>query len=127
MLVRWVGQQRDYRSSDGPGGVHMVAQKLATPGSASLVAAVFLASAAQCMAQATARDVARQALPSVVTIVTTDAQGRETGLGSGFIVRDSGVIVTNFHVIRDATAATVNLQSGDRYRVDGVLDADVQK
>ena len=100
---------------------------LVTGKRASFVAAVFLASAAESYAQATARDVARNGLPSVVTIVTMDPQGRETGLGSGFVVRENGVIVTNYHVIRDAAAATIRLQSGDQYHVNGVLDADVEK
>jgi hypothetical protein len=93
----------------------------------ALTLAALSMSAVEVLAQATARDVARQALPSVVTIVTTNAQGQDMMLGSGFIVHENGVIVTNYHVIRDAAGATVRTQSNERYAVEGVLDADVEK
>lgn len=48
-------------------------------------------------------DVARKVVPSVVAIVTNK------GSGSGVIVRDEGYIVTNSHVISNATAMTVIL------------------
>ncbi|MGV6820930.1 MAG: trypsin-like peptidase domain-containing protein [Parvularcula sp.] len=71
-------------------------------------------------------------MPSVVNISTatkaapsfgvggaaaTARQG--TSLGSGFIVDPSGIVVTNFHVIRDAASITVTLESGEEY--DAVL------
>lgn len=38
------------------------------------------------------------------------------GVGSGFIVNPKGYILTNHHVIEDATRITVGLQSGEKYR-----------
>src|SRR6185295_15095122 len=38
------------------------------------------------------------------------------GVGSGFIVSRDGYILTNEHVIDDATRITVGLQSGEKYR-----------
>jgi serine protease Do len=45
-------------------------------------------------------------------------------VGSGFIVEKSGYIVTNFHVVTDASRITVKLESGEEYtaRVVGVDD-----
>lgn len=40
---------------------------------------------------------------------------RSAGLGSGFIVRDDGVIVTNAHVVAGATTVTVMLRDGTTY------------
>src|SRR5690606_33412836 len=84
-------------------------------------------------------DLAEQLLPAVVNIASTaevseqsltgDPQldeffkeffdqnrpggpRRETSLGSGFVIDAEGYIVTNNHVIQDATEVTVRLQDG---------------
>ncbi len=87
-------------------------------------------------------EIARRVEPAVVNIETTQAQVEisekdedkedETnplldmfrrqprraprGVGSGFIVSPKGYILTNHHVIEDATRITVGLQSGEKYR-----------
>ena len=61
-----------------------------------LVATVKNSSAGSCDSQAVARDV----LPSVVTIFVNGSTG--SGSGSGAIMREEGVIVTNDHVISSA-------------------------
>jgi serine protease Do len=78
--------------------------------------------------------------PSVVTVQTQVVEavpadfyeqffggrsGRRTsaGLGSGFIVREDGVIVTNAHVVSGATTISVALQDGTTYRAK-LLGAD---
>ena len=38
-----------------------------------------------------------------------------TGVGSGFIIDQDGLIVTNHHVIQDAEKITITLQTGKRY------------
>lgn len=50
----------------------------------------------------TPREIAQNAFPSVVLLLTQDAQGQPLALGSGFFVRP-GVIATNLHVIDGAT------------------------
>ena len=54
------------------------------------------------------------------------------GVGSGFIVDSKGYVLTNHHVIEDATRITVGLQSGEKYRgtvvgVDSETDVAVLK
>jgi serine protease Do len=54
--------------------------------------------------------VARQALPAVVNVTTdvvTNAGATGQGVGTGFIVRADGVIVTNCHVVEGGTKITV--------------------
>jgi hypothetical protein len=46
------------------------------------------------------RTVARRVLPSLVTISVYDAQGKQLGTGSGFLLSSEGVIATCFHVIQ---------------------------
>ena len=50
-------------------------------------------------------DVVDQVLPAVVNVVVETPAGQ--GEGSGFVIREDGIIVTNFHVVESATSITV--------------------
>jgi putative serine protease PepD len=66
--------------------------------------------------------VAQQASASVVTIETTGTTGQgafsvqDTGAGSGFIVAANGLILTNYHVVKDTETLTVTLTTGRQYK-----------
>jgi hypothetical protein len=68
--------------------------------------------------------VARIANPATVMIVTLNNHGDTLGLGSGFVVTATGVIVTNYHVMRGASAAIVRFSSGEQFDRVQALDAD---
>lgn len=53
--------------------------------------------------------------PSVVKIETRHPSARNTGIGSGVILRKDGFIITNFHVIRNAQTIKVYLPNGKTY------------
>jgi len=74
-----------------------------------------------------ARVITRKLLPTVVTIKTFDGNGKGIALGSGFVVDSKGLIVTNYHVIDKADAATVKFPNGGEERVQGVVEADPEK
>jgi S1-C subfamily serine protease len=48
--------------------------------------------------------------------------GRPNGAGSGFIISSNGYIVTNSHVVKDATRIEVNLQDGRHFVAELVGD-----
>jgi serine protease Do len=48
----------------------------------------------------------------------------QQGVGSGFVVRSDGVVLTNYHVIEHAQAVTVKLPDGREFRAQGVLGSD---
>jgi serine protease Do len=50
-------------------------------------------------------DVVEQVLPAVVNVVVQTAQGQAEG--SGFVIREDGIIVTNFHVVERASSIKV--------------------
>jgi len=58
------------------------------------------------------------ALPAVVVIETNE------GLGSGFIIKPDGIIVTNHHVVANAKEMAVKLSSGEIYRNVYLLSSD---
>jgi hypothetical protein len=63
--------------------------------------------------------------PSVVRIVTKGEYGG--GLGSGFVVTDTGMIVTNYHVIEGSKSAEVTFKNGMKRPVLGFYRTDHQR
>ncbi|WP_228386307.1 S1C family serine protease [Ornithinicoccus halotolerans] len=64
-------------------------------------------------------EIARTSLPSVVLI--SAGEGRAAGVGSGFVIREDGYIVTNAHVVSGAGAEGLTVEFAD----DSVHDAEV--
>ena len=55
-------------------------------------------------------DVTENALPSVVQIIT------DSGSGTGFIVSEDGLVVTNRHVVEGERQVTIRFATGEEYR-----------
>jgi len=72
----------------------------------------------------TVEQLAAQARPSVVVITVTGRDGRQQGLGTGFIVAADGLIATNRHVIGDARPIRVRLADGREFPVTAVHATD---
>ncbi len=87
----------------------------------SLLAVLVSYSLAQPAAQETVAGVVKRSSDAVVLIVISDSTGKETALGSGFLVTADGEIVTNNHVIKEAHSAVVRLSNGAFFPVSGVL------
>jgi putative serine protease PepD len=67
-------------------------------------------------------EILRVAVPAVVAIVADGGPGRGGGAGTGFVVSQDGVIVTNSHVIQGATQLEARFADGSR-RTATVLGA----
>lgn len=92
------------------------------PSVAALVLLLCLGTAPEASAQA-ARQIAKQAFPSVVLLVLEQADGKTISQGSGFFVR-SDVVVTNYHVIAEATRGVAKIVGKDAaYAIAGVIAA----
>lgn len=63
----------------------------------------------------------------IFLIETFDDEGRKRGTGSGFAVSSDGSAITNYHVIRGASRATVKFGDGTVGSVDGVGSYDKQR
>ncbi len=98
--------------------------------SLALVILMLCATATPCklkaQTQETTEQVVKKCSDAVVLIFVSDS-GKETGLGSGFIISSDGKIVTNYHVIKDAQKALVKLTNGAFFPVESVLASDSVK
>ena len=72
----------------------------------------------------TVEQLAAQARRSVVVITVMGRDGRQQGLGTGFIVAADGLIATNRHVIGDARPIRVRLADGREFPVTAVHATD---
>ena len=68
--------------------------------------------------------IAKAANGAIVSIVMSDKDGHAIAQGSGFLISNDGVILTNYHVIAEGSSAVVKLPDGTLYVVDGVLASD---
>jgi len=79
-------------------------------------------------------EIFKKVAPGVVIITVLREEGTGTdillgamGQGSGFIVKEEGVIVTNFHVVDCAQSIEVKLQNGTVYPVTGIIHFDPER
>jgi len=66
-------------------------------------------------------EIVKQVQPSVVVVTFSGRDGRTQGIGSGFIVREDGLIATNLHVIGEARPISVRLLDGRTFDVVSVF------
>lgn len=61
---------------------------------------------------------------SVVVVMCDGPENRNVGLGSGFIIDGSGLIVTNLHVVEKASSVRIKAGDDVTYPVEGVVKID---
>ena len=69
---------------------------------------------------------AKTARPAVMLLVVSDATGKEiaTGTGNSHMVSSDGKLITNHHVIENASSAIAKAENGGLFSVEGVLADD---
>ena len=67
------------------------------------------------------KDVVGPIQESVVTVINYDVDGDISSIGSGFFISESGILVTNFHVLVGAYSASIKTVDGSQYPVAAVL------
>ncbi|QDU81681.1 putative periplasmic serine endoprotease DegP-like precursor [Polystyrenella longa] len=65
-----------------------------------------------------------RARESVVVITFSGRDGKQLGIGSGFVLESDGLIATNRHVIGDARPISVQFANGQKYEVAEVRATD---
>lgn len=70
----------------------------------------------------TPKEIYEECSGSVFYISTYDVDGNAYATGSGFFIDESGIAVTNYHVLENALSASVSLTNGSSYDIEGVID-----
>ena len=69
---------------------------------------------------------ARQTQPAIVRLDIYDRSGNEIASGNGFFVAADGKLVTDFHLVEKAAHVIATPVTGELFRVEGMLAADVK-
>ena len=64
---------------------------------------------------------------AVVLLIAKDSTGEILGTGTGFIVKPEGILVTNYHVLLDATAIEAVMFNSDRIHIKSIVKVDRTK
>src|SRR5205823_12388112 len=72
----------------------------------------------------TVEQLAESVRKSVVVILYTGRDGKQQGLGTGFVVGADGLIATNLHVIGEARPVTIQFADGSKHEVTAIHAAD---
>jgi tetratricopeptide (TPR) repeat protein len=62
--------------------------------------------------------------PSIVVIFTYNQEGKILGQGSGFFINQEGDVITNYHVLQNASHAEIIVSDGGKYPVKKILAED---
>ena len=65
--------------------------------------------------------------PAVVTIVVSENEGEYTGQGTGFIITENGILVTNHHVVKQIKAAKAVLSDGRVLSIEAIIASDASR
>lgn len=73
------------------------------------------------------KEILRRDSPAILAIIIRDDKGEAVSFGTGFLVRATGVVVTNFHVVKGARHAQALLKNGEIFDIVSVLDYDERR
>ena len=65
--------------------------------------------------------------PAVLTIVVSENEGEYTGQGTGFIITENGILVTNHHVVKQIKAAKAVLSDGRVLSIEAIIASDASR
>lgn len=72
------------------------------------------------------QDIYLKTVGSIATIRTEDNFGRKY-IGTAFAAMQDGVLVTAWHLMKNAKVATVHFKSGEDFKVEGIIDFDEKR
>ena len=77
--------------------------------------------------EASIEKLAERVKDSIVVIASSDRQGEESGMGTGFVIGEDGLIATNFHVIGQHRSFSVRMADGSELKPVSIIARDEKR
>ena len=75
----------------------------------------------------TETDLFNKSVPAVVVIYAFDSNFEMLGQGTGFVIDQTGIIATNYHVIENSFFLRVAFTNGEKFEVSNILNTDAER
>jgi S1-C subfamily serine protease len=72
-------------------------------------------------------EIVDRASPSIVLILVGEGGGQFSGVGSGLIIRPEGIILTAYHLVKNAREAQVRLKNGETFDKVEIIAVDERR
>jgi len=84
----------------------------------------FIGVASPIMGQESLPVLIKKVEPSIIVILVYNREGKILGQGSGFFINKEGDVITNYHVLQEASRAVIRTKDGKEYPIKRVLAED---
>ena len=88
---------------------------------------VLLAFGPAVLAQLAPDQIVDRATPAVALVMVGKSPSELTGIGSGIVAREDGVLLTAYHILREARSAQVRFKSGEVFDNVWLLGVDARR
>ena len=68
------------------------------------------------------KEIYNNSINSIVEVIAYDSKGFSYNRGTGFIIQTDGIILTNYHIIKDAEKSSISFKNGKEVFVTSILD-----
>lgn len=88
---------------------------------------LFSCTPVQKIVQITEAELFNKTVPAVVVVYAFDSNFEMLGQGTGFVIDQTGIIATNYHVIENSFFLRVAFTNGEKFEVSNILNTDEER
>jgi tetratricopeptide (TPR) repeat protein len=89
-----------------------------------LISAYLFLTSSPALSQGDLPALIKKVVPSIVVILNYDQEGKIRSQGTGFFIDKSGGVITNYHVLHEASRSEIKTLDGRGYPIKGIVTED---